>query len=115
MAVYEIFNRAEGLIWFLVAAALPFMIPSESAAQRTAVFIASAGFILFGISDFLEAPTHGNMPAWLWALKIGCATLLLACRFTYIGWKNFRITDRYFLFGFLSLAVSIAIMIIAKR
>ncbi len=108
-AIFEAFNRLEAFIWFGVAAALPFVIKPKSREQWLATIGASFGFILFGITDLLEAPTHGRMPAWLWAFKIACAAFLLACRFTYTGWRNFRITDRWFLFGIACLAACIAI------
>ena len=111
---FEIFNRIEASFWFAVAILLRFIVRPSDRKQRFSLIAASCGFILFGFTDILEAPTHGNAPAWLWFLKIGCATFLLACRFTYIGWKNFRLTDRYLLFGLLCLAISIAIMIISK-
>ncbi|MEP3213037.1 MAG: hypothetical protein ABJQ29_07590 [Luteolibacter sp.] len=79
------------------------------------MFAASFGFLLFGISDFLEASTYGDMPPWLWAMKMGCAAWLLACRFSYIGWRNFRFTDRYFLFALFCLAASIAVILLANR
>lgn len=38
---------------------------------------------------------------------IFCAAWLLACRFHYVGWSRFRLTDRYVLFAaFCLLAVS---------
>jgi hypothetical protein len=74
------------------------------------VIAASLGFVIFGISDIIEAQTLREPPAWLWPLKITCAAFLLSCRFSYIGWRNFRITDRYFLVGLLCLAASVFIM-----
>jgi len=110
-AVFETFNRIEAVFRFMVAVFLPFFVKAPVWKQRFPVIAASLGFILFGFTDIFEAPTHGEAPLWLWGLKIICATFLLACRFSYIGWRNFRITDRYFLFGLLCLTASIAIMI----
>ena len=97
--VFEIFNRVEAFIWFAAAGTLPFLVKSESRKQRGAVIGAMFGFVLFGITDLLEANTQGQMPTWLWCSKAACAALLLACRFTYLGWRNFRVTDRWFLFA----------------
>jgi hypothetical protein len=100
------FNRAEAAIWFLVALVLPFVVTSQSRKQRVAVLAASLGFVLFGITDLLEAARVGNIPAWLWAFKITCAAYLLACRFLYIGRRNIRLNDRWLLFGLFCLIVS---------
>ncbi len=98
-AVFEIFNRLEAFIWFAAAVALPFLIKSDSRKQSGAVIGAMIGFVLFGITDLLEADTQGEMSGWLWCSKAACAALLLASRYTYLGWRNFRVTDRWFLFA----------------
>jgi len=108
-AVFEIFNWFEAFIWFGIAIYVPFSIRSSSKRQKACVAAASFGFVAFGITDLLEAPTHGNVPIYLWILKIGCVAFLLLCRFHFIGWKKFRFTDRYFILGFLGLAISVAI------
>ena len=41
------FNRAEALVWFLVALDLPFIVRSASQKQRVSVFAASFAFGLF--------------------------------------------------------------------
>ena len=106
------FNGFEAIVWFLVALGLPFVIKSVSRRQRLSVFAASFGFVLFGITDLLEASEDGAIPAWLWAFKIACAAILLTCRFFYIGWGNFRVKDRWFLFGMFCLAASVALMML---
>jgi|TARA_B110000037_G_scaffold46432_1_gene56867 hypothetical protein len=108
-AVFEIFNKVEAFIWFGAAFVLPFLFKAGSRKQRRALIGASFGFFLFGITDLLEAPTHGQVPVWLWGLKVASAAFLLTCRFTYIGWRNFRITDRWFVFAVICLGVSFAI------
>ena len=82
MLIYEIFNRLEGAVWFGLAIGLPFYLRPRSKRQRYSVAAASLGFILFGISDFLEAPLRGQLPIWLWIYKIACAALILSCRFS---------------------------------
>jgi len=108
-AVFEIFNKLEAFIWFGVAALIPFLIKSGSRKQTLSKIGASFGFVLFGITDLLEASTHGQVPVWLWILKIASAAFLLACRSSYLGWRNFRLTDRWVVFAILCLGVSIAI------
>lgn len=104
------FNRAEALVWFAVAACLPFVVRSASRRQIRCVFAASFGFVLFGVTDLLEAGRVGDVPAWLWAFKIACGSHLLVCRLIYIGRENFRPDDRWLLFGLFCLAVSVALI-----
>lgn len=106
------FNRAEALVWFAVAIGLPFAVRSTTIRQRIAVFSACIGFILFGITDLLEAERIGAIPAWLWASKIACGAILLSCRIIHVGWKNFRFTDRWLLFGLLCLATTVAMIML---
>lgn len=110
--IYEIFNRIEGIAWWIIAVVLPFVVKYPTRRQHWAVFAASLGFILFGISDFLEAPVHGQLPWWLWALKVFCAAWLLACRFFYVGWHRFRLTDRYVLFAIFCLFAVFGVMVL---
>lgn len=105
------FNRAEAVVWFMVALGLPFFVRCASRRQRMAVYCACFGFILFGITDLLEAERIGAIPAWLWAAKIGCGALLLSCRIFHVGWENFRCNDRWLLFGLLCLTASVALII----
>jgi len=110
--VIENFNRVEALAWFGTAFALPFIIRPQSQKQGVSVIAACFGFVLFGVTDLLEAETGGDMPAWLWASKIACAAFLLGCRFHFIGWKNFKFTDRWFLFGVFCLGISVALIVL---
>ncbi len=110
MLIYEIFNRLEGAVWFGLAIGLSFYLRPRSKRQRYSVAAASLGFILFGISDFLEAPLRGQLPIWLWIYKIACAALILSCRFFYVGWHRFRLSDRYVLFALFCLIASIAVI-----
>jgi hypothetical protein len=63
--IYEVFNRIEGFVWFGIAVALPFFVRRQTKRQNFAVFLASFGFVLFGMTDFLEAPLRGQLPRWL--------------------------------------------------
>ena len=105
------FNRAEALVWFVVAVWLPFVVRSESRKQQLGVYAGSIGFVLFGISDLLEAGRAGDIPAWLWVLKISCGAFLLSCRILYVGLENFRLNDRWLLFGLFCLAVTVALIL----
>ncbi len=98
-SAYETFNYAECAAWWLIAVVLPFWFRRSTPAQRRVVLRASFTFIVFGVTDFLEAPTHGRLPPWLWALKILCALYLLRCRYEYLGRERFRWLDRTNLFA----------------
>ncbi len=112
LIIYEIFNRIEGVAWWAVAIALPFLVPHSTARQKLSIFAASFGFFLFGISDFIEAPFRGQLPWWLWVYKIACAAFILGCRFHYVGWRRFRLRDRYFLFGVFCLTATFGVIVL---
>ena len=115
MLIYEIFNRLEGAAWLGVAIGLPFYLRPRSKRQRYSIAAASLGFILFGTTDFLEAPFRGQLPAWLWIYKIACAAFILSSRFFYVGWHRFRFSDRYVLFGLFCLIASMAVIYLQHR
>jgi hypothetical protein len=108
--IYPLFNRLEGLLWFAIAVALPFVIKRRTRREALAVYLASLGFILFGITDFIEAPLYGQIPGWLWAFKIACAALILSCRYLYLGWHRFHLGDPSFLFGLFCLAATFGVI-----
>jgi hypothetical protein len=93
-SVYEAFNYAEGIAWFLIAIILPFWFRSAPLEKRKIIMRASLILVVFGISDLVEAPTHARIPAWLWGWKVLCAIGLLKCRYDYIGKEHFRWLDR---------------------
>ena len=108
--IYVIFNRLEGIAWVAIAIGLPFVVRPITRRQKWSTLAASIGFVLFGLTDFLEAPLRGQLPGWLWMMKIFCAALILSCRFSYIGWNRFHFTDRYFLFGLSCLTATLAVI-----
>lgn len=110
LTLYETFNYAEGVVWWMFAVGVQLLIPSRDRKQKLALGLASVGFVLFGLSDFLEAPRAGMLPWWLWGLKVVSAAMILASRYHYIGWKQFRMTDRFFLFGLFCLICVVAII-----
>lgn len=104
MSAYSVFNLVEGCLWFGVAVALHVVLTARSVRQRVWLVIASVGFVLFGLSDFLESRVTTTLPWWLWTLKIGCGALLITARFGYLGWDRFSFRDRYVRFGLACLA-----------
>jgi len=80
--------------------------------QRVALWGAAVTFVVFGISDWLEAGLQGRVPLWLYAMKIACGTALLICRFTWLGWQHWHWRRREVVFATLCLiAVSYAIWV----
>jgi hypothetical protein len=112
--LYETFNYFEAAAWFVIALVLPFKVKGRTPIQRFSVFVASFTFVAFGITDLLEAPTHADLPIWLWIYKFLCATVLLSCRYTYLGWGSFRLNDRYLIFALVCLFAS-AIAVVLPR
>ena len=94
LPLYELFNYAECAAWMIVAALLPVWFRNGPVGKRGILVRASLTFAAFGISDFLEAPTDGQLPGWLWAWKILCVAYLLKCRYDYRGKERFRWFDR---------------------
>lgn len=99
-SAYEAFNYFECPAWVVIALALPFRFRRCPPEKRCIILVASVIFVLFGVSDFLEAPTHARLPAWLWAWKLACATALLGCRFFCLGRARFRWLERTNLVAF---------------
>ena len=93
-SAYEAFNYFECAAWLTIAIVLPFWFRRCPADKRGVIVRASCTFVVFGVSDYLEAPTHGRLPWWLWTWKLLCAIYLLRCRYDYIGRERFRWLDR---------------------
>ncbi len=107
-SVYETFNYFECTAWITIAVVLPFWFRRGPPEKRGVIFRASITFVVFGISDYIEAPTHGRLPWWLWTWKLLCAGYLLKCRYDYIGRENFRWRDRH---NILALACFLAVLL----
>ena len=114
LSIYEAFNYGEGVIWFVAAVVTPLKCKLTTRTQRIGVTLASIGFILFGMSDFFEATRQGNISLWLWAFKILSGSIILAGRFTYVGWKKFSVSDRYFRFGLFCLVAVVVLVVLQE-
>ena len=112
--LYEYFNRAEAIAWWGVALGLPFWFRPATLRHRLSLAVACAGFVLFGFSDVWEAAHHGRLPIWLWAYKIGCVTVILAGRYSYIGWGHFSWRDRYLRLGLACLLAVLLIIVLQQ-
>lgn len=115
LSLYELFNYTECAAWWIVAAALPIWFRKGPVQKRGILARASLTFFAFGVSDFLEASTDGQLPWWLWAWKILCVAYLLKCRCDYRGRERFRWLDRLHLIALAFLAMVIWLMILQFR
>jgi hypothetical protein len=62
LSLYERFNYAECAAWLIVAVALLAWLWKGPVQKRGILFPASRTILAFGVSDFLEAPTDGQLP-----------------------------------------------------
>jgi hypothetical protein len=114
MSLYDLFNAAEGLLWWGVAAYLLWRVPTDEPRRRRALRAAAAIFLVFGITDWLELGTGGRLPLWLWGLKIACGAGIFACRYEWRGWHTLRWNDREVLFG-VGCLVGVAIIVVVQN
>jgi len=112
MDYYTILNYLEGTLWLFAALVIRKIIAITKPHHKTACNIAIAGFFLFGISDFIEGSLKREFHLSLWLLKIACGAIFLTARIHYVGMKNFKYTDRYFLFFVFGLSIAIAVIIL---
>lgn len=110
MSLYDLFNAAEGLLWWGVAAHLLLRVPTHEPRRHRALRLAAATFLVFGVTDWLELGSGGRLPLWLWGLKIACGLVVFACRYEWRGWRALRWHDREVLFGILCL-IGVAIIV----
>ena len=85
-AFFAVSNYAEAVLWgvvgiaFLVAAVIP-----RNRSNRAACLIAAAAFLLFGVSDVVEASTGAWWrPWWLLVWKGGCIAIFAALLWRYV-------------------------------
>ncbi len=112
---YDLFNIIEAVLWLIVAVVIAVQTPAAGRQQQVAVWLGSAAFLVFGVTDLLEVHRDGRLPLWLWGLKTACGTAILSARYLWRGWNGFHVTDREFLFGVGCLACVIAIVIAQNR
>ena len=110
---YQFLNYSEGTLWLIAAVAIRKIVVIKEKRHSTACNIAIIGFILFGVSDFIEGALTRKFHLWLWISKISCGVLFLIARAYYVGRKNFNWTDRYFLFFAFCLSVAAGILYIS--
>jgi hypothetical protein len=75
---YELANRCEAGLWFVVAAALFVHSWRSPVRLRKICWTLTGAFLLFGVSDLIEAETGAWWrPLWLLALKGGCLLVIV--------------------------------------
>ena len=83
-------NRFEAGLWFVVAATFlvrSFIVPKD---LRKICWTLASAFLLFGVSDIIEAETGAWWrPLWLLALKGGCLLVIVPG-----FWQYFRVARR---------------------
>lgn len=112
--MYAWFNYVEAVLWIAVAVFLAVRVPRRLRAELLGVVIGCIAFVMFGLTDVLEAPYFGRLPWWLWAAKVVCGAGILAARYTYIGWNRWRWHDREMLFA-TACAVAVGVVIVLQR
>lgn len=89
MTIAAIFNYFESMLWFAIA--LSVFVKSRITNQelKTLAVMVSVTFVLFGISDLVEASTGAWWrPLWLLGLKGLCVLSFIYCWIKYIKIKN---------------------------
>ena len=93
--VYRVFNYAECAAWISIGLFLIFRYRAFKPDRLLWIRIAIPTFVLFGISDYVEAGEYGHVPYWLWCWKIICGAVLVRCRYGYIGIDRTKFLDSY--------------------
>lgn len=114
MSLYDAFNAVEAVLWGLVAAIILLRTRCETWQQRNGALLGGAAFLVFGVTDLCEIGRAGNLPIWLWSLKIACGLAILAARFTWLGWNRFSWKSRAFGFGLGCLAAVLLIIVLQR-
>jgi len=109
MSWYDAFNAVEAGLWGVVAVVIAWRTPRQTSQQWVAVWLAGGAFLAFSVTDLLELGRAGDLPLWLWGLKIACGVAIFAARFLWLGWKQFSWHSREVRFG---LACLFAVLLI---
>jgi hypothetical protein len=74
------FNYCEAALWFIIAVVVTIAARKQSASIRRNARLAFFAFVVFGVSDLIEAQAGAWWrPWWLFALKAACVLGLLTC------------------------------------
>jgi hypothetical protein len=111
---YELFNYFECGAWFAIAVGLHLRFRKHPADKRAVIARTCIALVVFGVSDYFEAPMHARLTWWLWGWKILCGAYLLKCRQDYLGWERFRWFDPANILAFCML-LTIAVVIFLQH
>lgn len=114
VSLYDAFNAVEAALWCVVAGVILLRTNCESWQQRGGALLGGAAFLVFGVTDLCEIGQAGNLPIWLWSLKIACGFAILVARFTWLGWSHFSWRSREFVFG-LGCLTAVVLIIALQR
>jgi len=79
MLASAVFNSCEAGLWAIIAGVL-FVASIRSARHRSVSLVAACSFLVFGVTDVIEAHTGSYWePIWLFFLKGACLLCFLVC------------------------------------
>ena len=94
MDYFIVFNLIEGLFWITCAGLLLFLIRKFSEISKGYKIFITTDFILFGISDFIEAYHPYSLfdvtKSWLFAWKVACVVGFVAGMLWYMKLRSNR-------------------------
>ena len=80
-------NLVEAVLWFVFTVVFSWMASRASGRRRRLWRVLAVAFLVFGISDLVEARTGAwSCPVWLLLLKAGCIGV-----FVYGLWEHWRL------------------------
>jgi hypothetical protein len=78
------FNQLEACLWFFLGIVLTLSSRHAKAPKKKTMWTAAAAFLIFGVSDLIEANTGAWWrPLWLLFLKAACIAVLVGCYLRY--------------------------------
>ena len=107
---YAAFNGVEAVLWFLVSAVILVHRTQATGTRRRALVLAVVSFVLFGISDLIEASHADHYPLWLWGFKIACGAGILISRWMWLGPQGLTWRSREVVFAVSCLLTAIIII-----
>jgi hypothetical protein len=85
MTIEAIFNYCEAGLWFVLGVVVVIAARKQPSAVRRNAWVASAAFVVFGVSDLIEVRTGAWWtPWWLFVLKATCVLALAGCLWRHV-------------------------------
>src|ERR1043165_9403429 len=83
MPIYLAFNYVECAVWCMLGIFFGFRAVRYFPQNTALCLTAMAAAVAFGLSDYLEAASHGAMTRTTWSLKLVAGLTLFACLLRY--------------------------------